>query len=494
MARVDLRIKLAGIFIATAFVASMVGIMLTEIGSEEKSVFVVTLALFSLISIFGLVGLREREHEALMFALLVVYLWVAFPGKFLFMVSAPQMSWVSGPDFFGSDAILRDLPAIWLQVLPGILALLLGFVAAFTARYKDDDAAAVVPRAIGFSLAIASLLVLRVFCQKFLAIGLPGVRPMPLPVPYLVGLLALLVGPVLLAASNLFFYSALRCRNWGATLIAGCFVILNVYLGLRVGYKTELVFEALLIGYFLFAAKRFLSARQYRVFGMFAIISLLAAMTIYPFINYYRSYLLSGYDVSKAIEGAQKAQARSAAPMGVELINRVNGIDAFYVATKLGANAEFGIDSLVNSDVMDLFMKRLYGTHKEDAITAFGATQYASFYLIGGVGGLVLGCFVVGGAIRWWAYFLTKYIFKFPDTFTAYLPLYVIVWVKMLSAGGLGLLYIKEMLLVVGSLVLFERVFLRAAGRTHVVQRKAYSAQIFDLRHQAEFSDLRRPE
>ena len=418
-----------------------------------------------------------------MFALLVVYLWVAFPGKFVFMVAAPEMSWVSGPDFFGAAAVLRELPTAWVQVLPGLVALLIGFVFAFTARLKKDDAAAVVPRTLGFSMAILGILVLRVFCQKYLAIGLPGVRPFPLPVPYLVGFLALVTGPVLLAVTNLFFYAALRCRNWTATTIAACFIVTNVYLALRVGYKTELVFEALLLGYFLFAAKQFLSGTQYRLFGLITAAALLSAVMIYPFINYYRSYLLSGYDVGKAIESAQKANERNSAPLGVDLLNRVNGIDAFYVATKLGAKSDFSLQSLVNSDVMDLFMKRLYGNKKDDAVTAFGATQYASFYLIGGVGGLVAGCLMIGCAIRWWAYCLMRYIFKYPDTFTAYLPLYVIVWVKMLSAGGLGFLYAKEMLLVVASLVLFERAFLTNRRRLPAPARKRFSAQIFDGVH-----------
>ena len=94
-------------------------------------------------------------------------------------------------------------------------------------------------------------------------------------------------------------------------------------------------------------------------------------------------------------------------------------------------------------------------------MTAFGTTQFSVLYLVGGIPFLVFGCFVLGRAFRWLSTCIKDRILASEITFYAYLPFLCVLWVKVLCAGGMISLYLKELLLIVGCFYCVERICYR---------------------------------
>jgi len=300
-------------------------------------------------------------------------------------------------------------------------------------------------------------MILRLFNQIFLDIGLPGVIPKAIPIPYAIGVLELLSRPVLMVLVNLYFFYVIRLSDNKAIWIALSFLLINIVLGLRVGYKSELVIQGLLLIYYLFETLKYMSQNNRRFMKIFTV-SLIALMVVlYPLINHYRSYILQGKNLSEAIESAQIKTDSQSNSFALSFLNRINGIGAFYAATKLGEGRDFSVNSIFNDDAMELIKEKLYGSEKNKAVTAFGTTQFSVFYLIGGSFFLAVCSFITGWLLRLGSIFLKFKVFKSKYTFQAYLPLLCIFWVKLLASGGSLMLYMKELLLVVIFLVLLER-------------------------------------
>jgi hypothetical protein len=199
-----------------------------------------------------------------------------------------------------------------------------------------------------------------------------------------------------------------------------------------------------------------------RFVAIVAIGVLVATINLYTLVSEYRNYILSGRTMSEAIDKAEDREKKSTSSLTLyPIYNRINGVDAYYAAVKLGRGKEFSLDSLLNDNVMDLILMKLYGYDKDKAVTAFGTTQFSVLYLVGGLPFLVFGCFVLGWAFRWITKCINDRILISHMTFYAYLPLLCILWIKMLSAGGMLSLYVKELILIVGCLYCVERVCYR---------------------------------
>lgn len=300
---------------------------------------------------------------------------------------------------------------------------------------------------------------LKLFVQTFMGIGVPGVRPDGLPIPFLVGFLDMLTRPGLFSIVNLYFYTVLRFREHKGLLIALFLMFINVLLALRVGWKTELVLQAFLMAYYLFDLYDSMPKARRRLITMLTLISIVAMLVLYPLINVYRHKLLNEQDFSKAIARTGDAiKKKDTDSILYSILDRINGIRGYYIAIILGSSKNFPLESLLNQDVPDLIMERLYGRDKDKAVTAFGTTLLAVLYLIGGIPFLTFGCLVIGWVFRWSSLCIKDYIFLSSTTFNAYLPLLCILWVKVLASGGMISLFIKELILVVGCLFVVERI------------------------------------
>lgn len=452
----DNRIVLTKLFVAIALFFSVVGIFIAGIPLMESMTLSLMFIVLAFTNFYGFYALKSDKPALLIFILLCLYVWIAFPLKLMFVVADPTISWLSY-SFFAPDVIKKELPNAFVRVFPGLLLLFVGFYLFHSKSKPNHKINNVRINHILFISAIIGLMALRVFNQLVLNLGVPGVKPNVIDIPFITGILELLSRPVLMALVNMYLYYVLRLRYKKGIWIAFLLAVVNIILGLRVGYKSELVLQVILLVYYFYELSPYLSKTNRKIIPLSIFILSAFAIVIYPLVNNYRFYLLSGSDVASAIERSQTQSEIDHDSVALSFLNRVNGVDVFYAATKLGEGGEFGLESLLNRDVMELMKESLYGDDKDEAITAFGTTQFSVFYLVGGVVFLSISCFIIGWVIRWCSVYLRTKVFKLNYTYHAYLPLFCILCVKLLSSGGNILLYVKEMFLVVLCMVFMEK-------------------------------------
>lgn len=452
----DKRVQLTKIFVSIMLLVTVIGTFTTDNALNESFILSVVFVLLAANNYIGFYVLRNDIAMSLIFALFCVYVWIAFPLKLILAVNDPMTLWVSH-SFFDPETVRKEIAGSFLSLMPGLFFFFLGlYYLGINIKRRRQFTAVKINHMI-FIVVIVALMALRLFNQVVLDIGVPGVIPKSLPIPYAVGILELLSRPVLMALVNLYFFYVIRLNDNKAMWLALIFLLSNIVLGLRVGYKSELVIQGLLLVYYVFESSKYMSKANLKFIKLFTIFMLVAMVVLYPLVNNYRSYLLSGKDFSEAVESAKIRTEKQQSSFALSFLNRINGIGAFYAATKLGEGGNYNINSLFNNEIMDLIKEKLYGAEKDKAVTAFGTTQFSVLYLIGGGLFLAVFSFMFGWFIRWSSSVLRLRIFKSDFTFQAYLPLLCILWVKLLSSGGNVSLYVKELVLVITCLYLLER-------------------------------------
>jgi len=454
--REDKRIFLTKFFVASLFVISTLGVFLADEVSNDAFMLVSLFSVLLVTNYLGFFILKNDIPILLIFSLFCVYVWLAFPLKLMLALYDPMTLWVSH-SFFTPKEVTAEIAGAFIALSPGLIFLFIGLFLV-NIKFKSKQQASVVKiKHMKFISIIISLMVLRVLIQVFLDIGVPGVKPKPIPIPFAIGVLELLTRPVLLAVVNLYLYYVIRSNDKKWIKVALVLSLVNIVLGLRVGYKSELVLQVLLLAYYLFEVLPYISKRNRKFMTLFLSGMFATMVILYPLVNHYRSYILSGENLSEAVESAQKRIEKEESNFALNFLNRINGIGAFYAAKKLGEGEVYTIDAIFNEEVMDLIKFKLYGSNKDKAVTAFGTTQFSVFYLVGGGFFLAIACLIVGMFIRLSSSFIQMKVFNSSYTFNAYLPLLCILWVKLLSSGGNLSLYIKELLLVVLCMYLLER-------------------------------------
>lgn len=453
----DKRILLAKIFTALALVGSIFGILTADIPADDQAILTLMVSLLALLVFVGFTLLQHNKSASLIFALLSTYLWVAYPIKLILMIHDPMSSWVS-QYFFQAQVVQNEITGAFYTVFPGIIALFVGFLTGRNNIPNEMSRDKYVLRHRYFISIIVCLMLLKISSQILWDIGLPGVRPQALPIPFLTGLLDMLTRPVLFAIVNLYFYCVLGFRERRGLLIAVSLLLINILLAVRVGWKSELVLQGVFVIYYVFDLYEYLPKKRRRFVAITSILLMIATINLYTFVNDYRNNILSGKTMSEAIAKAENKGEKSHTSFSINpIFDRINGIGEYYAAIKLGAGRDFPLDSLLNDKVMDLILDKLYGSDKDKAVTAFGTTQFSVLYLIGGLPVLIFGCFIIGWSFRWISMCIRKYILS-SIAFNAYLPMLCILWVKVLCSGGLIPLYMKELILVVSLLYFVERV------------------------------------
>lgn len=454
------RIYLAQAFNAIALIGAILGVVTSGAPLEDQTLLSVTITAFASIIFIGQFFLRRDNAAFVMFTVLSIYIWIAYPLKVILVIHDPMSSWVSH-QLFQANIVKKEIPDAFYTVIPGIIALFLGFLMG-TKEISHDRDESLVLRHRYFLVIILGLMLLKISIQTFLDIGLPGVKPQLVSVPFLTGLLDMLSRPVLFAMVNLYFYCVLRLNEPRGLLLGFCLILINILLAVRVGWKGELVIQGILIAFYLVNAYIYMEPNRRRFVAVAAIAVVVATINLYTLLNEYRNYILSGRTISEAIDKAEDREKKNKSSISFyPIYNRVNGIDAYYAAVKLGRGKDFPLESLLSDNVMDLIKERFYGHDKDKAMTAFGTTQFSVLYLIGGTPFLAVGCFVFGWAFRCMTMLVKNRIFASEITFYACLPFLCILWIKMLSAGGMLSLYFKELILIIGCLYCAERICYR---------------------------------
>jgi len=451
------RFGFAQTFNVIALVSALVGILASDRSSEDQTILSVAVTAFASVTLIGQFLLRYNSVASIIFTVLSMYIWIAYPLKVILLIHDPMSSWVSH-QLFEANIVRREISDAFYTVIPGIIALFLGFLIGGK-HISYDSEEKIVLRHSYFLAIIVGLMLLKVLVQTVFDIGLPGTKPQLVAVPFLAGLLDMLTRPVLFALVNLYFYCVLRMNERKGLLLGFCLLLLNIALAVRVGWKGELVIQGLVIAFYLVDVYRYMAPQRRRFVAIAAIAVMVATINLYTLVSEYRNYIVSGRTMSEAIEKAEDREKKNVSSMSLyPIYNRINGIDAYYAAIKLGRGKDFQLDSLLSDNVMDLIKEKLYGYDKDKAVTAFGTTQFSVLYLVGGIPFLVIGCFVMGWTFRSLAMCIKNRMFTSQATFYAYLPFLCILWVKVLSAGGMLSLYLKELILVVVCFWCVERV------------------------------------
>lgn len=450
------KLALARMVLAISLISSIAGMLIADIDLVDKMAISILFSVLASSIYYGFHVLKNDKSNILIFIILSAYMWIAFPFKLMLAVNNPLTTWITEM-FFSHITIRNEIASSFINVFPGILMLFMGFCFLHGKIRPVNKFNSMQINHVFIISVIILLMALRVFNQLVLNIGIPGVKPNMISFPLITGILELLSRPVLMAFVNLYLFYVLRLNNKKGIFIALLLVIFNIIIGLRVGYKSELVLQGLLLVYYYLLLFPYLSKFNSKLIMFFTAFMLVTTVVLYPLINDFRFYLLSGENISAAVLGAQARYEDGNDSFFISFLSRLNGIDVFYAATKFGQNVNFGLDSIFNNNVMELIKLELFADKSDDAITSFGTTQFSVFYLIGGGLMLSLCSFILGWIIRASANHLNKNIFKLDFTFQAYLPLLCIFWIKLISSGGNLTLYIKEFILVVISLIFMER-------------------------------------
>ncbi len=473
----DKRILFTKVFVGMALFFSLLTVLILDIKQEDQAPLILMISIFAMLNFFGFALLWQNKSASLILGALSLYFWIAYPGKLLLTLLNPQSA-VFLLEFLRPEVIQNEIVDAFHTVFPGLIALLAGFLIGRNNIHANYSSTHYVLRHKFFIAIITCLMLLKIFIQTFLDIGLPGITPKELPIPFLVGFLALITRTTLFAIVNLYFYSVLRLGEHKKILIATSLLIINILLALRVGWKFELALQGFLIAYYILDPNVYksMAKTQRRLISLLTLLCIISMITLYPLVNVYRNNLLAQQEFSEAIARTEVASKEKTASSLFSILDRIPGIREFYLAIKLGAGKNFPLNSLLNGTVPDLIKKRLYGRDKDKAITAFATTLLAVFYLIGGVPFLTLGCFIVGWSIRWTASYINNRIFLSSITFDAYLPFFIIAWVGILVTGGSILLLIKGFALVLGCLFVIERVCY--SKEANVESEKFHSARV----------------
>ncbi|RZU46844.1 hypothetical protein EV700_1229 [Fluviicoccus keumensis] len=417
-------------------------------------------AVLLIVNRLGLWFCRDDDLFGIVFSTIALYFWLGYVAKMAFFLYNPDASWIRAVSFLPL-VDPEDYALAFLGVAPGLIALLFGMmlpVISFKASRK------VVNAPMGNWALVLLLLVvgLKFFLQIYFDVAKPGLKPVEIPLPFVNGILAFVVGFFLVALVNIYVFHVMSVdhngRKFGAILAVLLLVISDVW----VGYKQALMFQMVVLFYFFGFHKRYYSRDVNLRIYIFGGVAVVMGLVLYKYVNDYRYALLRGEDVSMAVQSAINASVVIDEKDGgmVSLLNRINGVDNFLASNLISQYQSFPITAVFDETLGQLFNNVLYSG--EDVNTQFGLTQFGALYAIGGTTMMVLGAFVLGLFLQFLAKFITHVVFARSSWAYAIAPSLALWMMKVLFAGGVLLLYLKEISLSVFLLFALYALFGRA--------------------------------
>lgn len=424
---------------------------------------------FVLLFVTG-IGFKATQADSLysvIYGTIATYLWFAYPFKVAVLAYMAEISWITEMSFL-PVASATDFANAYFLCSPALILLLLGL----SFPIAKSGAAVHVQTKIGVETAIliVALLLFKVFLQVFFDMAKPGVKPQEFSIPFMSGLLAFLTGFYLLALVNIYLYHALIEKNKLKVRMGSVFFLLLILSDLWVGYKQALILQVVIFTYYFALAKQSMPVHKRRKLSLVLVISAFIALTLYQYINDYRYALLSGQDVSAAVTSAVTI-SKSSETEGTLLsfMNRINGVDNFFASSQMNVYYSFSWSAMLDQSLGEGFNNVLYDG--EQVNTQFGLTQFGAMYVIGGVPFMMFGSLVLGVIIRLIAKVLLNSVFARTSWAIAFVPPLSLWFVKVLFAGGVLLLYLKEVFLVSLLLYLTYKLNLKFNGYNKFIVR-----------------------
>ncbi len=406
-------------------------------------------------------GRRSPELGALTIGIVLFY-WVGFLSKLgLGMLLADQY-WVA-PQLVHPDALLQQMPVAYALATIGYVALMVA-VLTFPIRtgFRFYDFA-FRPRLKLLIAVVFIALVLKYFLKTEFDLGIRGVAPVYMGLPFLSGFLTFVIDSGYLFVANMIVFLGLTQGRTRLLIVGFLIATINVLIDLRFGAKDTVIFQfAILLSYLVIAWRgtpdKFSGFR--RTFKTAVVALLLIGTSViagYKFVNYYRYALLnSDLSTTAAINFALENDSARSQSSFMEIYNRVTGLETFATLLELRRDIAFptGAVAMVDGSVMRSFTSSILGGR--ESITAFAVTRFGQFYIAGGLIGLVFGSVFLGLLFC----LIQLLVLRLPVHHamkTAFVPVLWILFANALLGGGDITLWAKEVAVVVGVFYVFSR-------------------------------------
>lgn len=428
--------------------------------------------------------LATRRHGNGLGALtigLVIFFWVAYTAKFGVAMVISDEYWVV-PSLIDATTLHERLPEAYFTAMAGFVSIMVG-IFAFPLRHSIDWRLR--PgrgRMFAMMLLLSICLAIKYWLKDRFFIGVPGVEPVRFLIPYLSGILALLLGYGFMFLANIPFFLALASGSRFFIFVSFIAAVINAGIDLRFGSKDTLVFQvALTVAYLFVQRAGFESGHQgFRknkrlmlvVMGIVGV----AVVSVYKYLNFIRFAFLAGStDIADAISMAAQSDVAQSRSSLIEILNRITGIEAYTAVKHIVEEHSFYISL---SDLLDGSLLRQFSDFYLaglDTSAAFSMTLIGSWYIYGGIPAIIVGLFVTGFVLS----LIQHLILRTPglphNMRLAFLPIYWIMCVQLML-GGNPTIWIKTMIVTLPFVYLVGRIAFVPASQKN---------RGFDARHLA---------
>ncbi len=435
-------------------------------GYEVFDIFLVIISFtFTfLTSHLTLVGASRRRGNAygVLAIGVIIYFWIAYTAKFGLALYIGESYWVV-PELINYQKMLELLPWVYFQSMLGLVAIIVG-IATFPLRQTLDWRLTEGSARLKLMLL---LLIFALFVKYYLKsefqLGVPAQDPVQLPVPYLSGVLALLMGFGMQYLANIPFFLALYAGNRWTILITFAAAMANAGIDLRFGSKDTLMFQLALTVIYLSMfwvglQKDSLKFKKTAIGVIFAI-GIIGVLTlqVYKYFNFvryaYRAGATSLWNAAQVATEFQSVQSRSSL---IELFNRLTGIETFAAVMKMYTESNF---LATFSDALSgRLMRNFSDTVLAGANTssAFSMTLLGTWYVYGGIAAIVLVFFATGFIFAMIQTVILRARSVSHNMRLAFLPVYWILCVQ-LTLGGNPMIWIKTIVVTLPFAFLISR-------------------------------------
>ena len=443
-------------------------------GVEDLLVLSVSLAISWTTGHVGLAKARLNRNNGLGVVTigLVVFFLIAYTAKLGLAVFYASEYWVV-PRLITETDLLSILPRTYLLAATAYAALVFTVLAAPFQHQLDWRILDFKPRITLLLTIVLIGLIVKYFLKMKFSLGVPGVEPLSMGVPYLGGVLTLVLefGFVFLVNLPIFFafYSGSRALlGIGLVLAFG-----NSGIDLSFGSKDTLMYELAIIGMYMSIFGRGLTSNRRRFektsWIMILVLAVVgtATLTIYKYLNFIRFALLyEMVDIKKAIAIAAQSQMAQDRSSIIELYNRITGLETLAAVMHLrdGFSGHMSLWSMINGSVVRFFTENTLGL--TESKVAFAMTEFGYFYVVGGTFAVIAGSILLGGLFSAVQFFVVRYLPVHHNIKLAFLPVLWIIFVFVLLGGGNLILWTKSVVVTLAFVQLIGSLSVRRTRRS----------------------------
>lgn len=443
------------------FLIAFLALLFSPLSIEDVSISIVLIGLFIVLGQTFITYLYNKRFDfAPMFLFLYLYLLISYVLKYILVLYDQSLIWGVDHNIFYAASVLSDIAPRFYELAPGLIC----FCAAIALSAPRKNIAKPPHRTTKSDLARLAiicygLVIIRFIGHIFFNIGMPLEVGTGLPGPIL-ALYEYIVGVATIVVLNLAFYYVWRSGHRNMTVIISIALAINIALSLYASQKGELVIQVFALFYYFVIHRMENRVKIKRSHIAYIVVFSIITLAIYPYINLYRfTYSRSGSIAQALYQTQEYASLKSDQDNNaVTLIfKRVAGIDKYYPAVTIGKQSEVPATVLLDNSMSLLLKEALLGSRADEIRRGIGSSQFAVFYLLGGVLGLVFFSILLGVIMRWVFELMFTKVITYRDTCIAYTPFLAYFYIKILLTGGNWSLIFNQFVIVAASVVFLER-------------------------------------